>query len=311
MLDYILIILKLIIIQIAYDTLLTKALLSGFILLFLAYYINKEKNKITIEDLGIQHGIDLIPFVTMFFCLYIFGLFYLRFCNFGKQLDLKELYYKFKVFIFQQESSTSIITILFYILIIILLLLILNTIMKSIKLNLFKLHIYIKSFFPLGVFRDTIYNTITQNYMFLFYRRISGIFFSLYNKLLKNIYKYILKKELDYCRTDKFEMFLFQIRDKEALIILILVIIYDITFNNFVLTKMYYFMPVVFLYNLIILINKILSICEPFEEGVIASHLYFNIEKFNMDTFEIQYENNFEATLQDLKDIETKLNQEL
>jgi hypothetical protein len=42
MLDYILVIIKLIIIQIAYNNILTKALLSGFILLFLIYYINSK-----------------------------------------------------------------------------------------------------------------------------------------------------------------------------------------------------------------------------------------------------------------------------
>jgi hypothetical protein len=310
MLDYILVIIKLILMQIAYDTLLTKALLSGFILLFLIYYINRKKTKITIEDLGIQHGLDLIPFVTMFFGLYIFGLFYLRFCNFGKQLDLKELYNKFMIFITKQEISYIIITILFYILVITLFLIFFKLIFFNIKLNLFKLHIYIKSFFPLGFFEDTKYNTITQNYMF-FYRRLSGIFSSLFRLIRKKTYIHILKKEYDHYKITKITQFLVKIRDKNALVILLLLIIYDIIFNNFVLTKMYYFMPIVFLYNLIKLIDHILSICQPFEEGVIASHLYFNIESINLDTFEIHYENNFEATLQDLKDIENKLNKEL
>lgn len=69
-------------------------------------------------------------------------------------------------------------------------------------------------------------------------------------------------------------------------------------------------MPMVFLYNLIKLLDDIISLYEPFEEGLIVSHLYFDVKNFNIETSEILYMNDFEATIQDLKNIEIKLNKE-
>lgn len=73
---------------------------------------------------------------------------------------------------------------------------------------------------------------------------------------------------------------------------------------------MFYFLPIVFLYNLILLAFNILTLFDPDEENIIVSQLYFNVEYFNFETSEILYTNNIEATLQNLKDIEIKLNEE-
>lgn len=306
------ILIKTIAIQLNQNFLLTKVILICFFLFFLIilkYYSKKKKAEITIENLHINHISDNILFITLFFCLYILGMFYLRFCNFGKSLDLKEIFFNLISFFVYETINYIIITLLYNILFVIVIIIFIIKLMKSIKLNLFKIHIYIISCYPLGFFQITPYTKFTSKFE-AFYTLFSGVFYYLYRNLLKIISKYILKKEYNYYNTNKITNYLYKIRDKNALFILIILIFYDIIFNNFVLTKMYYFIPIVFLYNLVKLINDIFSIYEPFEEGLIVSHLYFNVESLDIKTNNIVYVNNFEGTIQDLKNIEIKLNQE-
>lgn len=187
MIDYIYFLIKIVITQITQDTLPTKLILSFFFLFFLSTFKYYLKNKITIENLHITHISDFIPFITLFFSLYILGLFYLRFCNFGHALDLKEFYNKLIIFFVNEKINYIMITILYDILLLIIIIII--KVMKSIKLNPFKIHIYIISCFPLGFLQITPYTKITLKIQ-RFYFLLSNIFLSLCLKL-KKIYIYI------------------------------------------------------------------------------------------------------------------------
>lgn len=312
MIDYFYFFIKIVIIQIINNTLPTKLILSCVFLFFLGalkYYLKKTHTKFTIEDFHIIHISDIIPFILSFCCVYILGLLYLRFCNFGNVLDLIVLYDKLVLFFSKEKLNYIVITLSYNILFTIIFIVIIIKLMKSIKFHLFKIHIYILSYFPLGFLKITPYTKVTLKIQRL-YLLLSNVFCVPYHKVSKYITIYILKQEYNCYKISGFETFLYKIRDKNALIVLILIIFYDIFVNNFVLTKMYFFLPIVFLCNLIKIIDNIISLLEPYEESVVVSHLYCGIKKFNIKTFEILYMNNIEVTIQELKNVEVKLNQE-
>lgn len=309
MFDHIQVLIKLLLFQIAFNSLLTRFLCCCFIILFLVvYYYYKPKNIFNIKSLKIHSWADIVPFLVLFSILYLGGICYLRYCSFGSSLDIKAKVTLFLGFIQQNAWNYILITLIFYILLIILFLMFLSAVSKSIKFNLYKIHIYIISKDPKGFNHDNFYDKFCRQFKKISIS-IEHILPKLYKTFLRLYFKYIKKQTYKYKFT-KTLAFFYKLSKFNALIILLFLTLYDIGVNNFVLTKIYYFLPIAFIYNFMVMLYDLTNMLEAADEVDLANFLYVEITEINLQG-EIYFANGCATVIEDLHSISNTLTEKL
>lgn len=268
---------------------------SGFLLLYIFYVLLKEKNVLTIETFRFN-WIDCLFFLIFYICVYLTFFLVLRFRQWGYMLDVKNIFNKLNHFCYTNETSYIVFTIVFCLLFITTILILFAKLRFIIKKNLMKIHFFIINKYPMLMFNETPYDKFRYKF-YTWHDRFSLCFYNLYSFVSKNFIIHIKKEKLDHSKISKIEVLLIKYCKFNALFILVLLIIYDLIFNNFILTKFYFFIPFVFIYNMIFMFFNILTLMEKTNECIVACVLYYKI--IGTDENLIYFDNNVSFDLLD------------
>lgn len=238
-------------------------LIKLIIIITIIIYINKQRSKplktISLKDLKIINPVK--AFIAITFCTLgiISTLFIFRLLNVGRSIDLKLVYQNILIVL----SITNSIDLIINILLILCICLLTLQLLKQLKDFIF--YQFIKIYFYLMRFDN---NTL----FFDFILKIDHPLSSIINFVLKKIFK-----EDSHIRSRLYKIVYF-IETYLHIILIITCIIYDILFNNFILSKIYYVFPIAYLYILYRLfitfsINKAFWL-----DNMLSTYLYGEIQ---------------------------------
>jgi hypothetical protein len=237
-------------------------LITIFILLYFNYvYTPKKKDEEEIYNIHnfFENLFNLIMILT-FSIICVFGIFFLRIKNSSNYVDLKVLYLKLSLYTASWMENILNITLIIFSCIFYLV--IITKLMRYLKKHLIKRHIKLSN--------NTLYLSLIKNIDKISIYKFIYMFSS---KAFKLFMEYPLKKkypEVDifkinwekglakYCYT--FYKFIIRLVNFIALnmhyIILFLVIIYDMLYNNFIILNLFKVLPYIFIYELYLRISK-------------------------------------------------------
>lgn len=215
------------------------------LLLYLFYkYPRPLKNDINIiaEHYKIHNNLDKLFcyfMLILYAVIFVGGIIYLRFQNSSKTLDMTLVWNKFYSSILTHTLSVNILNLLLLILLIITYIALLIKLVRFFKRYWIKLHIY---------YADEPYNwynrcrqwfTSNLDYISI----ISHLWLKLYDKYPKSFF---FKRFLGF----SIEYHLRVLARKIHYIIFLIIFIYDVLYNNYVLYNVYSILPYVFIYEL-------------------------------------------------------------
>jgi hypothetical protein len=254
--------------------------------------------------------------------IFFFGFLWLRLLNRNYSTDLSDYYNKFLKSLADLSLTMHIVNILLLICIIIIYIMFLSRISNYAKFHIIKRHLYHASSENYKVYQLKLLNfiskfTMDQPLMFIC-NRISVIFNHL-RKYVYPTYETLSLDEKDNLETTylfKLEKlltkYILRVLYKIHYIILIIVIIHDIYYNQYVLTNVFIILPWVFLYDIYIRISRFIQgLWYPFDE-LIHDFMYkpiipltkeeasfgqrlVNLDEFNLIT-KRYLENNLDST---------------
>jgi hypothetical protein len=251
------------------------------------------QNLMSFHAFKLNHKIEAFLILTCYFCFYILGFLYLRFGYFGHSIDLALVINYMKLFFIIKNNLAILISLLFFINLFILLLLIFNLLKTIIYKHFLQLHFYIISKYPMDL-TTNLYNNIRRNIFYKLMSKIKNIPVQYIRKLKK-----ILGITVDESNLTQYEFLFLNLQKFYALFILLLLVLYDIIFNNFILTKFYYFLPIAFLYTLLVYVDQFYTFTK-MEEYDIAC--YFYIEKVLETEDEVFYANGHSLNKKDFNE---------
>ena len=265
-------------------------LLNIFFWRYKNYYMH---NFMSFHAFKLNHKFEAFLILSFYFLFYILGFLYLRFGYFGHFIDLVLVINYLKLFFITNNKLAILISFFFYISIFILLLLIFNLLKIIIYKHFLQLHFYIISKYPMDL-TSNLYNNIRRNIFYKLMSKIKNVPVQYIRKVKK-----LLGITVDEYNLTQYEFLFLNLQKFYALFILLLLILYDIIFNNFVLTKFYYFLPIAFLYSLLVYVDEFYTFTK-MEEYDIAC--YFYIEKVLETEDEVFYANGHSLNKKDFND---------
>jgi hypothetical protein len=231
---------------------LENPILRLFILLIGLYYLKARRevtSNITLEDIKLTQPLSIIIAFVLTFITIISTLFFFRLNNLGKSIDLTQLYQGAKTYISTTPVLSLIGNSIYFIALLLLLIYIILYIRNFIWNQYNKIHIYICN------------NKLYEEYIIkrFWLVRFPGPFNRLKLKIMEEIWFIFLSEttypDMDYYKYSKYankymylDSYLLKLDKNLGLLLILLSIIYDMIFNNFILTKIYYIFPMAFLY---------------------------------------------------------------
>jgi hypothetical protein len=302
-----------------------KCLLLVLILTFILYiYTQPIRNRLVLSKLRtwknrFPYGFMLrtskdkivnLVNILLYILIFIVGFLSLRFLNRNKAIDLKIYYIKFYHIIHNMSIFEIYLNVFLLISIILLYMQILYKIVKYFKLHLLKRHIYWSSPRLDNAFSVWHYTNIIRfrNYVHpngiydIIETRIHKIFYTLWLRTNPSIYELFGSHNfpLNYCENisylyyrtpleDYIETILRKIVNKFQYsvhkYILFIIILYDILFNDCVLTLMYKILPYVYIYEIIVRISRFRDHSVDVNDQIIYEMLYERSEKVTDNEF--------------------------
>lgn len=250
---YLFFFLKIILLAFTTNNVIAKIFVSIIILglLFFISFLYKKHITINLAYLQVNNWPCMI-FITMIFSFILMLPFYFRYLRIGKTIDFSIIIYNLKIFLINNTWFTLLITFLFYIIIIISFLYCLLLLRKLFFYHFLCLHLHLITYFSLEDFtKISIYETICYN--------IISIDSYIIDKIL-NLISYILYRYKNYGKSYSSEGKLiyhmeflstinYYIYQKYISLYLIFIfIIFDLFFNQMILTKIFYILPVIYLF---------------------------------------------------------------
>lgn len=275
------------------------------LLLLLCYciivlYHNNSTYKITVQTLRINN-IVIFCLITLLFCLiYIILFSYWRYLNLNKQLDLKIIIYKIYLILMNNNLFNNFIILSYTILFMIIMYFSISILRKYFFIHFFKIHLYITYLTYQEDVDDDLYEKLQLNLLFNNYI-FSKIFIY---KPIKLLHKIIKKYDPTYSEDE--HKFLFDIIYKFRLIehgiwfpkyLFTIFLIYDIIYNNMIITKIYYLLLILSLYYIFHQIINIMCFIYRKDCIRIYSYLYINTCHDILDENDIRRINNDLAKL--------------
>ena len=245
----------------------------------------------TISYYKIHNKFDLafsVFIMLSYLFIFVFGIFYMRYINIGRMLDLKVIYYK----ILQYPYYINIINLIFVISLLLLYIFVIGTFLQAVQRHFVKLHIYFQDRFRYSFYK-AILKFIVITYS-KFYTKVSYLYKICYEKLRKQKISSDLVEErkLVEKRTDF-------ILSKIHYVIFGILILYDIIFNNWILFTIYNVLPYLFLYDIYIRVsNKSSSLdykgieYDPSEEELEEFKGFYDIYSKDQILFCVMYATN-------------------
>lgn len=278
---------------IAYDFIIPKSLLLIFSLIICKHTIScliKDPYPNGYEPFDIfkiKNFILNYLLVFIYISIFILLLFALRMYRIGFQLDLKPFYHFILFFVYQKEFLLSLITILFIVNFIFIFIIGIKYLKLVLELHILRQHLYlsyphnneyIKKFLPFYYSRG--YTNIYRLCLYIFkkfnyYTLLQFIKFNLY-KLISMVehYKFFVKILI------KLEQIVLNfLKPKIMFIFLVLLILYDILFNDSILQTIYYILPYYFIFSLWYKLSLFLRVFhDPLLNEIIFDIYYKNAE---------------------------------
>lgn len=288
-----------------------------FIILFVVINNNfKNNTKIKLNDLKIDSWLyTIVKTVSLIIILML--PFYLRILRVGNTLDIKFLLLQAKAFMFNNSWCTISVTIIFYIIIIFTVIYYILLLRKILFYHFLSLHIYLMNYFSTeDFFEISIYQQICN--------KLINIDCYIPDSLLDFI-TYIIAKvyyKMDLSNSFNQEYISFNIsfaskinyyvyKQYISLYLSLICILYDIFFNNMILVKIFYILPIIFVFYIFQKISIIvcffekadcLNLYELFTKNVINIQEDFiifedntSIEKGVLAELNIKFENAFKV----------------
>ena len=297
--------------------LLFKKLFLSISFLFISYYQLKflEEEKFHSKFFKFEKKIEIFQsfFLISSFFFIFFYLFFKRLINVGNKFDIFEKYVDLKIYI-QKLTNFQLFVEIFYLLSLFILFITLILTLKNILFkHFFKLHLFflnledlflVNKYYASNTSIATIsyYNFIHRYHIFInnyikkfFYYLFKPIIFIFFRKD-KNLYKIKLRR-LEYlswliCGDYYFYLIFF-------------VFFYDLLKNDFFLTKIFYLLPITFIYYLLISFDKFLCNIMITEQDIVLCCFYYKpiktIEE-KYDDIYITFQNNLSFSGSSIKD---------
>lgn len=209
--------------------------------------------------------------------IFFFGFLWLRFLNSNHSTDLSDYYKKFLKSLAELSLTMNIVNILLLICVIIIYIMSLSRISNYAKFHIIKRHLYHASSENYNVYQLKILNfiskiTIDRPFMYIC-NRIS-ILFNYLRKYVYPTYEILSLDEQDNLETTCFfklekilNKYIIRFLYKIHYIILIMVIIHDMYYHQYVLTHVFIILPWVFLYDIYVRISRFIQgLWYPFDE---------------------------------------------
>lgn len=247
-------------------------ILSWYTLIYLKYI---SKKSFTIQDYVIESKFLLIFILSTFFIGYILGFIYLRIINTQRTLNIYKISSWFIQNIKEMSYFSIFANICLVIAILLLLLFIINWYRKIILKYYLQIHFLIISYYPE-------YNKPPISAFFYWHFDDEQPYESL---------KYLVDRWVVFCRSFykllrilpetkgriKIEDWLYAHYKLYGLILIIILAIYDILFNEGNITKVFFALPFIFFYYLLCKYEEVLFLYSFEQEECIVSYLYFTI----------------------------------
>lgn len=269
----------------------------------------KQYYKITLQDMKIRNKILTAVTLFVIFCFFCSLFIYWRLSNLGKFVDLKSIIFKLHLIFVNKSFFSFLITVIFIVLFTMLLIQIILLLQKFLFYYILKIHIYLMVYtLKDSPMKITSYEKLINNlhtlklYPFMIEKRVLRIMYYMYVKIKYGSYQgnfenfwIMLFSQTNYCyykqRLDKY--------------LIISSILYDIFFNNMIIHKIYYILPITFCFYLN---DKFLDIAAFIEKtDCIQVHAYLTkkIKQKNYETY--IFEDNTNASIEDIKNINRKI----
>jgi hypothetical protein len=292
------------------------------------YIFRKKYFRVTIKDMQIKN-IYIVSFNLFLILLLVFSIFvYWRILNIGKILNLQKFLYNFSLILMTKNLFFSILLIIFFFVLFMLLIQIILLIQKFIFYYLLKVHIYLMVYTLKDDYLEfSVYEKILQKlssiaiYYFWIPRKILKIFcYIFYFIIRKVIYKensetfkehFIVKKgkyqtEFEYfCDILEEKINFDYYKSHFNTYMMLSFFLYDVFFNNLIITKIYYILPLIFCYYLL---TKYLNIPIFIERADCIKVHYYLTKKIKTRTNTIIiFDDNTEVNIEDIKIINRKI----
>ena len=232
--------------------------------------------------------------------IFVGGILWLRFNNTAKYIDLLRFYYEFK-YIIENNTNINIIT---SFTIIVILLVIYFKLLSKIK-NYFKFQysrrlIYLdnnKCYFdnPNNLLHKILnrHNKRIEYYNFMswfrdhFFFTPNGITLITRRTLYKVLTFFSVEKDLQYKIVGSISRFYRIFRYNIHYIIMFILIFYDIVFNNLILVLIFKALPYIFIYDVMVKLNKFFDTWNPYYDSMLNGMLYGKVELIFNTYYEI------------------------
>ena len=256
-----------------------------------------------------------ITILLIYVLIFIVGFLWLRFRNSKRSIDLVVYYDKICKVIMITPLHHTIINLLLLVCIFLLYIKLLTLLMKYFKLQFIKRHIYLSN--PLNTHLPSYYYMEFVDRYYYRYIHLTSIINKLHT-FISYIFHYLkLKKYPDNCEESlSFKIAVYKIPLENLVyqylskvkyiihyIILLIVIVYDISFNSLVLTHMFKIMPYIFIYELLVRLSKVYDGLNIMHDLIIHDLLYTSIQQITDDEYQV---GSFSLTKKDINNIITK-----
>lgn len=262
-----------------------------FFALFYSLWRLKKHYYLKIEDLHVMSlPITLciiISYFIGFFCL----LFIYKVLHISREVDLKQIYNIVKTFYKGNDYFLLFSTGFLFLSIFILGFIILAIIKAIIFKHFMRLDLLCINYYPLDVNRQDNPSP---------YDKFKCLFTESMNKVL-HMFCYIKYLFPPHYRSSICQ-FIFNWNAYFGLFACILLVIYDIFFNNFVIHKLYYGLPFIFLYQLLQIMHRF-QVMLATEENIICCLLYHNLVHYNAQEKIYYFSNNYFFNQEDLNEV--------
>ena len=251
-------------------------------------------------------------------CLFGIGILYLRILNKEKTINLKEYYDKIKNFLLETNIYESGLNITIFILLFIIYILSVIRLSQYFKFHVIKRHLsLVGNINYFGKYQQWFYTIFYKIYIINFIRIFLGKIEKLYDKYyykyqtkaeLLNYDQLSVKEQIEYEYKPPVDPFRFIFKYKLNIIItfilmkghyilLLILLIWDIWYNNFQLTKIFYVLPWIFLYDIYLRISKFVEgVYLPYDQLINTliyatylernnKYLYIDGDHFELETF--------------------------
>lgn len=254
------------------------AILLCLLFLLIKYPRPLNSGEELIKRYKIYNRYDLIlcqVMISLYIIIFIICIVALRFYNIHREVNIKELIFKFYNYLLQFSFLENILNIALICVFIVSYILLLYKVIKYLKKFLVQFHIYYS-----GIEKGTIEEKAYQRFIqdFKNTRRISWEL----NSLLNEIYKWLFPNKIFYINLITY---FDRILKYWHYCLLLLFFIYDILFYNYTLHYVFICLPFVFLYDIYVKFSNFIENINVEWDYVINHFLYSdNLEEFDEET---------------------------